>query len=55
MCVSELRSPGKLHLFVYTVLNHTMEKTSKDRQMAGVLLNQLLMEGVLPLQAFMKG
>ena len=53
--MSELCSPGKLHVFVYTVLNHTMEKTSKDRQVAGVLLNQLLREGVLPLQAFMRG
>ena len=53
--MSELRSPGKLHLFVYTVLNHTLEKTSKDRQVAGVLLDQLMKEGVLPVKAFMKG
>ena len=53
--MSELRSPGKLHLFVTTVLNHTLEKSSKDRQVAGVLLDQLLRERVLPLEAFMKG
>ena len=55
LCVSELRSPGKLYLFVNTVLNYTLEKSSKDRQVAGVLFDLLLREGVLPVEAFMKG
>ena len=53
--VNELHSPGKLYLFVNTVLNYTLEKSSKDRQVAGVLFDLLLREGVLLVEAFMKG
>ena len=55
LCVSEMRSPGKLHRLVFTVLKVSMEKTSKCRHTAGVLFDRLVKEGHLSSESLLKG
>ena len=55
LCVSEMRSPGKLHKLVLAILNVSMEKTSKCRHTAGVLFDRLVKEGHLSSECILKG
>lgn len=43
-CVVELESPGLMHVFVRTALNHSLEKSSSVRVSVGKLFHELVKE-----------
>ena len=54
-CVQELASPGQLFAFTSEAINHSLEKSAGHRALAGRLLERLLAQNVLPLEALSQG
>ncbi|XP_013390980.1 eukaryotic translation initiation factor 4 gamma 1 isoform X3 [Lingula anatina] len=55
LCVSELNSPGMMHHFVSTALNHVLERSVQARRHTGHLLHDLVKQKYLTVDAYLKG
>ena len=54
-CVTKMKSPGMLHVFVSEAINYALENTSECRQLVGQLFHQLLQNGTLAMERMVAG
>ncbi|XP_070561587.1 eukaryotic translation initiation factor 4 gamma 3-like isoform X5 [Ptychodera flava] len=54
-CVAELRSPSMLYIFVRIAVEQSLERNESTRQACGTLMYDLIREGLMEKQQYIKG
>ncbi|BFZ23225.1 hypothetical protein BsWGS_26263 [Bradybaena similaris] len=55
LCVKELEGQTHISLLVTTSINDVLEKTHRERDLAGSFLHEIVKHGLLPLDVYLKG
>ncbi|CAG5126228.1 unnamed protein product, partial [Candidula unifasciata] len=55
LCVKELEGQKHISLLVTTSINEVLEKTHKERDLAGSFLHEIVKHGLVPMDVFLKG
>ncbi|CAH1774611.1 unnamed protein product [Owenia fusiformis] len=55
LCIEELRSPQTISTFVYTALNHVLERSQQARRQTGMLIHDVVKSGAVSVDSYVKG
>ncbi|XP_041377951.1 eukaryotic translation initiation factor 4 gamma 3-like isoform X2 [Gigantopelta aegis] len=55
LCVTELRCPSMIHIFVQTAINHVLERSKPARRQTGAFLHDLIRQNVISVDTYLKG
>ncbi|XP_041377348.1 eukaryotic translation initiation factor 4 gamma 1-like [Gigantopelta aegis] len=55
LCVTELRCPSMIHVFVQTAINHVLERSKPARRQTGAFLHDLIRQNLISVDTYLKG